>query len=168
MPFPATVLDLPVEVLVFDAEGRAPWVRRPPRSRGQARRRGVAHRRALRARNGRGLAAMTENPGAVAAEVQRLRAELAAARAEIARLQEGNQRLRAAPVEPAAPERGWMGAHRSERAPRLFPADEVGVVDATSAREDKSASSWRCSPAGPTSTPSAGRTRPPGGPGGRR
>ena len=83
---------------------------------------------------------MIEQSDAVAvAEVERLRAELAAARAEVAQLQEENRRLRAGLAEPAATEPGRMGAHRSERAPRLFPTDEtpVGALDASSSPEDK-------------------------------
>ena len=83
---------------------------------------------------------MIEASGAVeVAEVERLRVELAATRAEIVRLQEENRRLAAGLAEPAVSERNGMGVHRSERAPRLFPAGEVAVgeVHAGSSPEDK-------------------------------
>jgi len=85
-------------------------------------------------------ATTTEHSGAVAAvEVERLRAELAAARAEIVLLEEENRRLRVASVQPAVSEARWVGAHRSERVPRLFSdtVPAVGQVDASSAPEDK-------------------------------
>jgi hypothetical protein len=67
-------------------------------------------------------------------ELKRLQDELVAARAEIARLEEENGRLRSARSDLAG-----SGAHRSQRAPRLFiPADEAPVgVDRSSSREEE-------------------------------
>lgn len=59
---------------------------------------------------------MTASDGAGAAELERLRVELWEAKAEIARLQEENERLR-----PARPDAARVTAHRSQRAPTLFP-----------------------------------------------
>ena len=69
-----------------------------------------------------------------AAELERVRTELVAARAEIARLEAENERLRS-----AGPDAITSAAHRSQRAPRLFlPAQEAPVrVDASSSREEK-------------------------------
>ena len=69
-----------------------------------------------------------------AVELERLQAELMAARAEIARLEEENERLRSAPRDT-----NTRLAHQSERAPRLFlTAGETPVrVDADSPAEDK-------------------------------
>ena len=69
-----------------------------------------------------------------AAQLKRLQAELATARAQIARLEEENDRLRSARSDLAGSE-----AHRSQRTPRLFvPVDEAPVgVDRSSARQDK-------------------------------
>jgi hypothetical protein len=69
-----------------------------------------------------------------AAELERVRTELVAARAQIARLEAENERLRS-----AGPEAVTSAAHRSQRAPRLFlPAEEAPVrVDASSSREEK-------------------------------
>ncbi|MDA8358049.1 MAG: DEAD/DEAH box helicase family protein [Actinomycetota bacterium] len=68
------------------------------------------------------------------AELERLQAALAAARAEIARLEGENEQLRSAQSAAAT-----TPVHRSQRAPRLFPsAVEVPVgVDASSPPEDK-------------------------------
>ena len=69
-----------------------------------------------------------------AAELKRLQDELVAATAEIARLRDENERLRSA--RPAV---ATALAHRSQRAPRLFPsAEEAPVgVDGSSPPEDK-------------------------------
>ena len=68
-----------------------------------------------------------------AGELERVRAELIAARADITRLEAENQRLRSArSVSTTA------AVHRSQRAPRLFASPEAPVgVDASSPREDK-------------------------------
>jgi len=66
-------------------------------------------------------------------EVDRLRAELAAAREENARLAAENERLRLVGERPYA-----AATHRSERAPTLFPATEevtIGVDKGSSPRE---------------------------------
>ena len=66
-------------------------------------------------------------------EVDRLRAELAAVRVENARLAAENERLRSVGERPGA-----VVAHRSERAPTLFPAAEevtMGVDRGSSPRE---------------------------------
>jgi hypothetical protein len=70
----------------------------------------------------------------LASEVERLRIELMAARAEIARLEEENEGLRS-----AGPDVATRSVHLSQRAPRLFPApEEVPVgVDGSSPPEDK-------------------------------
>lgn len=68
------------------------------------------------------------------AEVERLRVELIATRAEIARLEGENERLRGARGESAT-----TSAHRSQRAPRLFlSAEEAQVgIDGSAPPEDK-------------------------------
>ena len=69
-----------------------------------------------------------------AGELERVRTELVAARAEIARLKEENERLRS-----AGPDAITSAAHRSQRAPRLFlPAEEAPVrVDGSSSPQEK-------------------------------
>ena len=69
-----------------------------------------------------------------AVQLKRLQAELAAAKAQIGRLEEENDRLRSARSDLSS-----SAAHRSQRAPRLFsPIDEAPVeVDRSSSREEK-------------------------------
>ncbi|MHB1511469.1 MAG: TOTE conflict system archaeo-eukaryotic primase domain-containing protein [Acidimicrobiales bacterium] len=69
-----------------------------------------------------------------ATELKRLQDELIAARAEIARLKGENERLRS-----ARPEATTTSAHRSQRAPRLFPSvqEAPAEVDGSSPPEDK-------------------------------
>jgi len=90
---------------------------------------------------GNGAATTGHSGDLAAAEVESLRAELAVAQTEIARLEEENRRLRIASSQPAVSGQGraGRGTHRSERAPRLFPnaVPAVAQVDAASAPEDK-------------------------------
>lgn len=83
-----------------------------------------------------GTADPTEGPqdGASVAEVARLRIELSEARAELTRLRQENDRLLADRGERSA-----TPAHRSERAPTLFPqaGDAPVSVDASSPAGDK-------------------------------
>ncbi len=69
-----------------------------------------------------------------AAELRRLQDELVAARAEIARLKEENDRLRS-----DRPKVATASVHRSQRAPRLFAATEEALVgvDGNSRPQDK-------------------------------
>jgi len=85
------------------------------------------------ARGGEGRTVMPAT-AILAAEVERLRVELAAARTEIARLEKENERLWS-----AGPDAATRSVHRSQRAPRLFPAiaEPPTRVDGSSAPEDK-------------------------------
>jgi hypothetical protein len=98
-------------------------------------------------------------------ERERLQDELAAARAEIARLEADNERLRSAQHESTT-----TPVHRSQRAPRLFPRKRKYRSGSTGVRRrrTRSASCGPSSPAEPTSTPSGGRTPRRRSPVGRR
>ena len=69
-----------------------------------------------------------------AAELRRLQDELVAARAEIARLKQENDRFRM-----DRPEAATASVHRSQRAPKLFPSTEEPLVgvDGRSPPQDK-------------------------------
>jgi superfamily II DNA or RNA helicase len=69
-----------------------------------------------------------------AGELKRLQDELVAARAEIARLEDENERLRL-----DRPEAATASVHRSQRAPRLFPSavEALVGVDGSSPPQDK-------------------------------
>ena len=85
--------------------------------------------------SGEGWSGSITAPGDLSpSEVDRLRAELAAARAENARLVVENERLRSAGERPGA-----VVAHRSERTPTLFPANDkvTARVDRGSPPRDK-------------------------------
>jgi hypothetical protein len=80
-----------------------------------------------------------DRPGSLAGlvtagELERLQDELVAARAEIVRLEEENDRLRL-----DRPEAATASVHRSQRAPRLFssPEEAVVAVDGSSPPHDK-------------------------------
>ena len=85
------------------------------------------------ARGGEGRPVMPAS-AILAAEVERLRVELAAARTEIARLEKENERLWS-----AGPDAATRSVHRSQRAPRLFQAiaEPPIRVDGSSPPEDK-------------------------------
>jgi hypothetical protein len=78
--------------------------------------------------------AVARSDAGLVAQVDRLSDELMGARAEIARLQEENERLRS-----AAEQTRTSPVHRSQRTPRLFPLEEEAPaeVDGDSPPEDK-------------------------------
>ena len=121
---------------------------------------------AQRHQSGEGWPGSITAPGDLSpSEVDRLRAELAAARAENARLVAENERLRSVGERPGA-----VVAHRSERTPTLFPANDKSRREWTGVR--LLGTRWlcteRCSRGAAMFTRFVGRTRRTGGRAGRR